>query len=188
MFAKICQRGPGLQPVAGRTPPPGLPALPALAVVAVIDMPGKDSKARLVATVARWLEWRCVSKWQLAVVINTGQYRPGEHEELVDSFLTEDGPADQKQIAARIKQFSLGELRALATAADRKAFLFQRGGRPRQINYDPQLVTDVEQLMSDRRIRARDACERLVTYRKPYQGVTAEALRQRYLKAKKSLP
>ena len=34
-------------------------------------MPRKDSKARYIVVVARWLEWRCGAKWQNTVVIKS---------------------------------------------------------------------------------------------------------------------
>jgi hypothetical protein len=148
-------------------------------------MPRK-AKAYRVRKVARWLEWRCGAKWQLAVLADTGLYQPDEHEELVDSFISKDGPVDKQQIKAKLEQFSLDKLGLLAAAAERKAILF-RSGRPWRAYYDPKLIADVEGL-TERPMPLRDACKRLVKYRERYRGVTAETLRKRYLRAKRSLP
>jgi hypothetical protein len=149
-------------------------------------MPRKASKARYVTVVSRWLEWRCIAKWQYVKVIDTGHYRPAEREDLVDSFITEDGPPDREQIANRLSDFSLEELQPLAEIASRYRFLAQ-DGRPWQVACDPLLIADVEEMMKKPGCSsARDACERLTYHRDEYRRFRPEALRQRYLKAKKA--
>ena len=119
---------------------------------------------------------------------NTGHYQSEGHEDLVDSFLTDDGPADRKQISARLAELSIDELRELAAVANRKAFLF-RSGRPRQIKSDPWLMDEVAEIKSRMpNLSDRSVCEHLSKKHKHHRGQASGALRQRYLKAKSQRP
>ena len=152
-------------------------------------MPRKNSRARQITEVSRWLEWRCGTKWQNVIVTDTGHYRSEGYENLIDSFITEDGPPDHTQIAARLAEWSASDLLELATVAERKKFLFRRGGRPRQITYDPWLLADVAEIKSRRPdLTDRAICAHLVKNNERYRGQSPEALRQRYLKAKRQRP
>jgi hypothetical protein len=152
-------------------------------------MPRKDSKARHITIASRWLEWRCGAKWQNVVVINTGHYRSEGYEDLVDSFITEEGPTDHRQIAARLAKWSGEDLLELATAAERKGVLFRRGGRPLKVSLDPWLEADVAKIKRRRPdLTDRAICIHLVNNDERYRGLTAEALRQRYIKSKRQRP
>jgi len=157
-------------------------------------MPRRDSKAQHVTVVSRWLENRCLDKWQYVFIPRAnpdlaaylGQwYVPGEHEDIVDRFIGPDGPADREQIAAQLGKLNVDQLKSLAAVAEAKPAIVQ-DGRPWQITLDTELVRDVE---ARRGLGIRGACAHLVENSnsrfKRYRGVTADALRKRYLAAKK---
>jgi len=149
------------------------------------DMPRKNSKRSLIAKGARWLEWRCGAKWQNIILINTGYYRLGAYEALIDSLIAAGiWRSDRKERVNRekiekwLENWSLERLEELAAVAER--IVLFHDGRPWEA-YDPELIGDVEDKIS-RGMSERNACRQLV---RKYGG-SPEAVRQLYLKAKKN--
>jgi hypothetical protein len=159
-------------------------------------MPRKGSSKQSLKNVARWLEWRCGQKWQYVVVPKQNNlapdlaadlarfYTPGEHEGLIDRFITPEGPQKEKEIREQLKIWlrngilSGGEWSALMEIANAKAPIFP-AIRPWEIpDMGISLVREIDELALRQGVHG--ACRIIGTRMK----IDPEVLRGRYRRAK----